>query len=135
MNGLSRKNSMISWFFQLIAAAILAKAAYSKFAGSELSVYVFNALEMGAGGRLLIGVIEGVSVLLLLSSSAPHIGALLGFGTMLGACLAHYSVLGLSVQNDGGAMVLMMVIVMISTSLVMYIRRKNLPLIGHACKP
>lgn len=129
----STKMKMISWLFQIVAAMILAKAAYGKFLALESSVYVFNALDMGASSRILIGVIESISTILLLTSTLPHLGALLGFGVMLGAIIAHGSVLGLQVNNDNGMMVMMMSSVIVSTMIVMYIRRRRLPLIGHTC--
>jgi hypothetical protein len=127
---LTTKEKIISWIFQIIAAAILALAAYGKFTGEEFGTIVFERIKMGAAGKNLIGVIESLAVFLLLTPNLPHYGAILGFGTMLGALLAHLTVLGIVVNNDGGKAVMMLLTVILSCSVVMYIRRKNLPFIG-----
>lgn len=131
MNGLSVRQKIVSWILQVIAALILAHAAYGKFTGTETVVFLFEQLGMGTSGRFLIGLIEAFAVLMLLTPMMPQIGALLGFGTMMGALIAHCTVLGLEVKGDGGMMVAMMCIVVLTTSTVMYIRRKDLPLIGR----
>ena len=131
MNGLSRNQKIVSWILQAVAAFILARAAYGKFTGMEMSLFVFERLEMGTSGRFTIGLIEAFAALLLLMPSVPQIGALLGFGTMMGALIAHTTVLGLDTNGDGGMMVAMMGVVVLATSTVMYIRRRDLPLIGR----
>ena len=83
------------------------------------------------GTRLIIAAIEAIAAFLLLTNSLPQYGAILGFGTMLGALIAHSTVLGIEVNNDGGKMVMLMGVVIISTSIIMLIRRRTLPLIGH----
>lgn len=125
----SALQTRISWVFQLIAALILGNASIQKFLGVEMSVYVFKALDI-EGTRLVIGAIEGVAALLLLTK-APHWGAILGFSTMLGALIAHISVLGLEVHQDHGALSMMMIGTIVSTAIVLWIRRRSLPLIGH----
>ncbi len=130
MDELTTREKSISWIFQIIAAAILAMAAYGKFTGEEFGTIVFERIKMGQYGKNLIGVIESTAVFLLLTPNLPHYGAILGFGTMLGALVAHLTVLGIVVNNDGGKAVMMLITVILSCSIVMYIRRKNLPLIG-----
>ena len=131
MNGLSAGQKTVSWIFQLIAAAILAKASYGKFTGAEMSLFIFDQIEMGAAGRYIIGIVEAFSALLLLTPNIPHIGALLGFGTMMGALIAHLTVLGIDINGDGGLLVMMMGVVIVTTATVMYIRRRDMPMIGR----
>ena len=130
MNSLTTKEKIISYIFQIIAATILGLAAYGKFSGQEIGSMVFERIKMGENGKYLIGVIESLAASLLLTPNIPHYGAILGFGTMIGALIAHLTVLGIVVDNDGGRTVMMLITVIISCSIVMYIRRKNLPLIG-----
>ncbi len=129
METLSPTVKGVSLAFQLIAAFILGYAALMKFSGAQESVYVFQTLGI-EGTRLVIAVIEGVAAVLLLTKM-PHYGAILGFGTMLGALLAHTFTLGMEVQGDGGLLVSLMLLVILSTLVVMWIHRKKLPLIGH----
>lgn len=126
----TKKQKIISWIFQIIAATILGFAAYEKFFGNEISGMVFNQLKMGDHGRKLIGVIESLSAMMLITSNLCHFGALLGLGIMLGALIAHITVLGVNVNNDGGMMVGFMCLNIISCSTVIYIRRRSYPLIG-----
>ena len=129
-NSIGQREKVVSWIFQVAAAVILAWASYGKFLETEMNVYVFNVLEMGDSGRILVGIIEALAAIMLLTSNLPHLGALLGFSTMLGAMIAHFSVLGLNVQEDNGMMIGLMTVVVISTFIVMGIRRRKLPLVG-----
>jgi hypothetical protein len=131
MNDLSRIQKVVSWILQVIAALILARAAYGKFIGAEMSLFIFEQLSMGTSGRFTIGLIEAFSALMLLTPNVPQIGALLGFGTMCGALLAHTTVLGIDTNGDGGMMVVMMCLVILTTAAIMFIRRRHLPLIGN----
>ena len=65
-----------------------------KLTGAAGAVKLFTNLEMEPGGRILIGVIEVISVALLLSPRLSGWGALLCLGVMAGAVLAHVTVIG-----------------------------------------
>jgi hypothetical protein len=124
------KEKIISWVFQIIAAIILGMAAYEKFSGNPLISSVFDQLKMGDAGKKLIGIIEAISAIMLLTTNLCHFGALLGLGTMLGALIAHVTILGINVNNDGGLMVGLMSLNIICCSIIMFIRRRSYPLIG-----
>lgn len=125
-----KKLLIVSWVCQIIAAAILGGAAWGKIAGSENSIYVFEVLEMEPTGRILIGMIEALSAVMLLTANIPYLGAFLGFAVMIGAAFAHLFVLGFNVHGDGGTTVMMLLVVVTTTCLVMYIHRKKLPFVG-----
>ncbi len=127
---LEQKTPLFSWVFQIIAAGILAMAAWGKITGAEMSVFVFTSLGMEPTGRIIIGMIEGLAALMLITANIPHLGAILGFAVMIGAVFAHISVLGIDVQGDGGMMVMMLGAVIVSTGTVMYLHRKKLPFVG-----
>ena len=130
MKELTTTQKVTSFVFQLISALILAKASYAKFTGNEMSISIFSSLGMEET-RLIIATLEGIGALLLVTKNIPQYGAILGFGTMMGALIAHVTVLGLEVNSDGGMMVMLMGVVIISTTVIMWIRRRKLPLIGH----
>jgi uncharacterized membrane protein YphA (DoxX/SURF4 family) len=121
--------SVLSWICQIVAAIILGLAAYSKFMGSATSLYIFSALDMGVAGRLLIGGVEGLAALMLVYPLTAHYGALLGFGTMIGATIAHVAFLGHNILGDGGRHVVMLVVVVSCSLYIMYHHRRSLPLI------
>lgn len=124
------KFNFISYFFQLVAGVILLIVAFPKFIGAPESVDLFSQLDI-ENSRFLIASLEGLAALLLIFNYLPHYGALLGFGIMVGASLAHLSVLGFDVNGDGGLLVGFLLAVLLSTVVVMWIHRRKLPLIGH----
>jgi len=128
MTTLTTKEKTISWIFQIIAAIILGSAGFSKLSGNEMSAFVFSELGIEET-RLIIGVIETLAAFLLITK-APYLGAILGFGTMIGAIIAHVSVLGMEIQNDGGTLVMLLAVLVVATIVIMWIWRRSLPLIG-----
>ncbi|PCJ52579.1 MAG: DoxX family protein [Planctomycetota bacterium] len=119
---------VFSWIFQIIAAIILGMAAWDKIVGTETSHYVFTTLEMEPAGRIIIASIESLAAIMLLSTSIPHMGAVLGLGVMMGAIIAHISKLGFDVNNDGGKMVMMMTVVIFSTIAIIFLHRSRFPM-------
>lgn len=122
--------NFVSYFFQLVAGVILVVAAFPKFAGAPESVALFNQLDI-EGSRLLIAGLELFAALLLIFNYLPQIGALVGFSVMLGALLAHFTTLGITVNGDGGFLFGMLSVVIASSIVVMWIHRTKLPLVGR----
>ena len=85
---------LTNWVLRLIPAVIVGRAAWMKLSGDPDAAALFSTLDMEPGGRILIGVIELLSVALLLSPRISGWGALLSLGVMVGAVLAHASVIG-----------------------------------------
>ncbi len=85
-----------AWILQIMAAIILGASAAAKLTGHAESIAVFETLGMEPGGRYLIAVLElAAAVLLLIPYSAPW-GAILTWGVMSGALIAHLTELGLT---------------------------------------
>ncbi len=114
---------------QGVAAILLLMASVMKFIGDPASVEVFASLEMEPTGRYVIATIELVAALLLLSPFAA-LGSLLVVGVMLGAIIAHVTQIGLVVNDDGGRLVGILVVVLLCAGYVLISRRKELPLVG-----
>lgn len=130
MKNLSRNQKVISWVFQIAIAVILVWMGYLKVSGNEVSVFMFNELGI-PGTRVIIGIIEIFTALFLISSNLSPVGAIVAFGTMIGALIAHTFVLGIDIAGDEGSTFLLLFVVMILSLSIMWIRRKELPLIGH----
>lgn len=130
MKALTKNELIVSWSCQVVAAAILGFAGTMKLAGNYADILIFTAIEMGHFGRILIGLIEAGSALMLLTRSFPHFGALLGLATMLGAIIAHVTVLGFEIESDGGMHLVLLGLVVLTSSTVLAIRRRDLPLLG-----
>ena len=118
------------WLLQIISALILFPAAWAKLSSQMEAIEIFNSLGMEPDGRFLIGLIELGAALALLTRHFAAVGAVLSFGTMLGALIAHTTVLGISALGDGGDKFTMMLILLFSSAIVMSVRRKELPFIG-----
>ena len=114
---------------QGVAAMLLLMASVMKFLGDPGSIEIFVSLEMEPIGRYVIAVIELVAALLLLSPFAA-LGSVIVVGVMCGAIIAHVTRLGLVVNDDGGRLVGMLVVVVLCAVYVLVSRRKELPLVG-----
>jgi len=124
----------IVWIFQIIAAVIFIGVGIMKFKAGPADVMIFEVLGMEPSGRLLIATIEIIAGLLLLTKALSATGAFIGIGVMLGAIIAHATILGFNINNDGGMHILLLALVLFSCIVVAYIRRKQLPFIGSVIR-
>jgi len=124
------KKSILLWLLQLIPAAILLMAAWAKFMSAPGPLYTFTVLKMDHGGMILIGVLEIIAAVFLILPRFSAVGALLGAGIMFGAIIAHLTRIGIIVQNDGGLSFALASTVLITTSVILWFRRNELPIIG-----
>ena len=102
----------------LLSIAFLG-AGGAKLAGVDMMVMTFDQIGWGQGFRYLTGAIEVIGVALLWLPRRQVIGAAVLGGTMLGAVLTHWLILGPSAVP---AMVLGFL-----CSAVMYIYRAQIP--------
>ena len=118
--------TIYSWVAQGIVALILLQTLFFKFTAAPESVYIFSAMGIEPWGRIGTGVIELMASLLLLIPATIVWGALLAAGTMLGALLSHFTVLGIEVQGDGGLLFAYACIVFVLSLSILWLRRKEL---------
>jgi len=86
----------VAWVLQILVALVLGASAVAKLVGSAESIMLFENLGMEPGGRYLIALLElAAAGLLLIPFSAPW-GAVLAWGVMTGALIAHLSKLGMA---------------------------------------
>jgi len=86
----------------IIAALILLQTLYFKFSGAAESVYIFDQLGLEPYGRIGTGILELIIAALLLVKRSSLVGGILGLGVITGALFSHIFVLGIEVQDDGG---------------------------------
>jgi Kef-type K+ transport system membrane component KefB len=127
---LGKRARIVSWICQLLAAGILGQTLFFKFTGAAESVYIFATLGAEPWGRIGSGLLELVAVGLLLYPKTPALGAVLTTGLMTGAIMAHLTRLGIEVQGDGGLLFTLGIATLICAIVVLFIRRRELPLIG-----
>ncbi|PWK21845.1 hypothetical protein LV89_03558 [Arcicella aurantiaca] len=116
----------ISWAAQIIAALILAQTLFFKFSGATESVALFTKLGVEPFGRYGAGIMELITVILLLNARWAWIGAILGIGTMSGAILAHLIILGIESAGDGGYLFFLALITLTCCLTVAYIRKSDI---------
>lgn len=127
--------TIASWFLQLIAAGILAQTLFFKFSGAPESRYIFTTLGVEPWGRIAAGLTELVAVVLLLVPRTLTLGALLALGVMTGAIGSHLTRLGIEVQNDGGLLFALAVLVLACSFGILLLRRHQIPVIGAFLSP
>lgn len=114
------KTSVVTWGLRVVVAVVLLQTLYFKFTAAPESVYVFSKLGVEPYGRIATGIFELIAAILILVSRTSLVGALLGFGLMSGAIISHVFVLGIEVQNDGGTLFMLALLVFISCTILIY---------------
>lgn len=128
--GLSRPLAIASWTLQVIVAVILFQTLFFKFTGAEESKYIFSKIGAEPFGRYASGVAELIAVVLLLTPRTVTLGALLSVGVITGAIGAHFTKLGIVVQDDGGLLFGLALIVFFGSLAILGIRRRQIPIVG-----
>jgi putative oxidoreductase len=126
---LTKSHVIASWLLQVTVAVILFQTLFFKFTGAEESVYIFTTLGVEPWGRIATGLLELVAVVLILLPPTVPYGAALAAGLMCGALVSH-TTLGLVVRDDGGLLFALAVTVLVSSVLVLVIRRAELPVLA-----
>ena len=125
----------VSWFLQIVTAAILFQTLFFKFTGAEESRYIFQTLGIEPWGRIVSGVAELIAVVLLLIPRMVTLGALLSLGVISGAIASHLTKLGIVVREDGGLLFILAVTVFMCSALILVLRRRQIPLVGQFFAP
>ena len=125
------KKSAFNWVVKIIAVVILVQTLFFKFTGASESVFIFTKLGVEPFGRIGSGVVELIASILILIPRTTLIGALLGFGTMLGAIVSHIFVLGIIVQNDGGELFVLAIITLVCCLLIIYQQKHKISDLIH----
>jgi hypothetical protein len=124
----------LCWALQILCAIILLQTLFFKFSGAAESVYIFDKVGLGAVGRIGTGVVEMITAILLLIPALAWLGAILGIGLMAGAVMSHLTILGIEIMDDGGYLFALGLTVLIGCAIVLYIRRKQIPVLGARLK-
>jgi putative oxidoreductase len=127
---ITRKTNYVSWLLQFIVAGILLQTLFFKFTGAEESVYIFTQLGAEPWGRIGSGIVELIASVLLLIPRTITVGAILALGTISGAILSHLTKLGIAVKDDGGLLFVLAVVVLVSSAGILWMRRREIPVIG-----
>jgi putative oxidoreductase len=126
----AHRRTVVSWICQLVAAGILFQTLFFKFTAAPESVYIFSKLGLEPWGRIGSGIAELVACVLLVMPRTAALGALLSLGVISGAIVAHLTRLGIVVQDDGGLLFGLALVVFVASAVVLYLRRGSLPVVG-----
>lgn len=118
--------NIITWVLRLAAAVIMLQTLYFKFTAAPESVYIFSTLGLEPWGRIGIGSLELIASILIVIPKTTSLGALLAAGIMAGAIFSHLTKLGIVVQNDGGQLFMLALIVFLCSAVLLLILRKQL---------
>jgi len=120
----------ISWIARIVVAVILLQTLFFKFTAAPESVAIFEKMGIEPYGRIGSGIVELIAGVLLLIPRTKAIGALLALGTISGALISHFTVLGIEVDGDGGGLFALAMVVFIGSLLLLYFHKDELPIIG-----
>jgi putative oxidoreductase len=127
---LSRGAVITSWIGQLTAAIIMGQTLFFKFTGAPEARYIFSTLGVEPWGRYATGMLELITVILLLTPRTAALGAVLAMGLMGGAIMSHLTRLGIEVQGDGGLLFGLAITTLLAATIVAIIRRGQIPILG-----
>ena len=130
MGMISKPLLIVSWICRIASAVILLQTLYFKFTGAPESVYIFTKVGLEPWGRYASGVAELCAAGLLLFPRTAWLGALLAAGVMVGAIGSHLTKLGIVVQNDGGLLFALALIVFACSLITAFIHRRQIPILG-----
>jgi putative oxidoreductase len=121
---------IIGWIARVVAAIILLQTLFFKFTGAPESVYIFTTVGQEPWGRYGSGVVELIASVLLFLPRGVAYGALLAAGTMCGAIFFHLTKLGIVVQDDGGLLFGLALVVLGCAAFLVWLHRRSLPVVG-----
>lgn len=130
MHSLTKLELVVSWVCRVVAAVILLQTLFFKFTGAPESVYIFTKVGLEPWGRIGSGVAELLAAILLFLPGLAWAGAGLALGVMAGAIASHLTLLGIVVQDDGGLLFALAVVVAVCSAIVLFIHRHALPVVG-----
>jgi putative oxidoreductase len=126
----ARTTSILRWICRLVAAAILLQTLFFKFTAAPESVYIFTKVGLEPWGRIGSGAVELIAAILLFVPRCTWLGAGLALGVMGGAIMSHLTVLGLVVQDDGGLLFGLALVVAAACVILLWLDRTHIPVLG-----
>ncbi len=115
-----------------IAGIIMLQTLFFKFTANEASVDLFTKVagEHEALMRIGTGVIELIATILLFIPKKTWLGAFITVGVMFGAVFSHITKIGIVHNNDGGSLFVMAIITLISSGILLWINKKDIPFLN-----
>lgn len=121
-----KAKQVLSLLLRLTVAIILLQTLYFKFTAHPDSVHIFSALGLEPYGRVGLGIVELITAILILVRRTMIVGMLISLGIIMGAVFSHLLVLGINVKNDGGGLFVLALVVLLSSSLFLFLHKTAL---------
>lgn len=126
------RTKIISWISQLAVVFIVGQTLFFKFTDDPETVELFRQLGLGPFGYKLIGLLELVACILLLIPNSVAAGALLAWGLMTGAIIAHATEIGFA--GKYGQLGSLAIAAWLLCVVIMYLNRASVPVLGTVFK-
>ena len=117
---------------RILIAVILLQTLRYKFTAHPDSVYIFTKVGLEPYGRISIGILELISAILILIPNTIWLGAGLALSIISGAIIMHITKIGIEVNDDGGNLFYMALLIFLLALFVLWKNRKNIPIIGKS---
>jgi putative oxidoreductase len=117
---------ILYWAARIIAALVLLQTLFFKFSAADESVEIFTKVGMEPWGRIGVGILELIAAVLVLINTTAWMGAGVALGLMAGAIFMHLTILGIAVQNDGGYLFFLAVIVSVCSLIILMLNREKI---------
>jgi uncharacterized membrane protein YphA (DoxX/SURF4 family) len=128
---LSKPLAILTWIARVVAAVILLQTLFFKFTAHPDSVRIFTTVGQEPWGRIGSGVAELIASVMLFLPRLVAVGALMAVGVMSGAIFFHLTKVGVEVNDDGGSLFALAVVVWACSALVLVVFRRTLPVVGE----
>jgi len=110
---------------QLIISIIVGQTLFFKFTGAPESIYIFSTLGVEPWGRIALGTMELLSIILLWIPRTTLYALILIVGMMSGAIASHLFVLGIEIRGDKGQLFMLGLITWVSAAVLLISKREE----------
>ncbi|GAB4335477.1 MAG: DoxX family protein [Flammeovirgaceae bacterium] len=111
---------------RFLGAVIMLQTLYFKFTAHPDSVHIFSLIGIEPWGRIGVGIMELIASVLLFIPTTIWLGGLMSVGLMMGAVFFHILFLGIEVNNDGGKLFWLAIVVVICGLVIVWNEKEKL---------
>lgn len=115
---------------KLLITLIVGQTLFFKFSGAAESVYIFSTLGVEPWGRIILGTLELLSIVLLWIPKTTVYALLLIFGMMVGAVASHLFILGIQIMGDGGELFILGIVTWLASAVLLFTMREEIKTLG-----
>ena len=107
---------------KVVITLIVGQTLFFKFSGAAESVYIFTTLGVEPWGRIMLGSLELLSIILLWIPKTTVYALILLLGMMSGAVASHLFVLGMEIMGDGGELFILGIVTWVAAVILLLTR-------------